>query len=202
VNEVKKLKDAAARDRFFTELAQKKAQTAGASGLALVLWKSPPRAEVVVGPQTPEEKFTLADRDALRRKLNSRHLPGKPDATLLEGLDLVRETLDKAGQPMIWPWVLAIVLGVLGVWLVIGLLRGRGAAPVPQGPAGGAPLGPGGLWIGQSPFARPSQAAAPDHAEPPAPPPAENPAPADSVKDQGELADPDSWHPHDGRSSP
>ena len=162
--------DSVARGRFFADLAQKQAREAGAKGIYVWISKSPPRAEVVLGPEVAEDRFTPKDAEQLRDRLTGRRFEKQPDRELLRAVSFVHETLDAAGRPMVWPWVLGIIGAVLAVWVVVGLLRSRDQAPGPVGEVSSARVtsgllggmfgAAGGLWIHQMLFGQPKAPAA------------------------------------------
>lgn len=136
--EFKKLRDAAARNRFFTDLAAGKAREAGAAGVYVIVWKAPRRAEVVVGTEVSEEVLTARERERVRDLLSSRRFERNPDTDLLRAITAVQESLEAPIRAAIWPWVLGLILGILAVWFALAYLRrdqpaGPGAAPAGSG---------------------------------------------------------------------
>jgi hypothetical protein len=183
-----------ARDRLFTELAEKQASALGADGIYVWILKSPPRVEVVVGPKVPAEAFGPRNRERLRDELTPRFGRSPGDRHLRDSLAYVQGTLDSAGRPVVWPWALGIIGVVLALWLVIGLLRSReqqagsqteqaSSARITGGLLGGMFGTSGGLWIYQSLFARGGPPA--DGAAPAPPPPIE--APEENSGDAGSV---------------
>jgi hypothetical protein len=126
----------------------------------------------------------------------------KYDVELPRALTYVADTLDGATRPAIWPWVLGIMLAVLGIWLVIALLRPREpeaeATPAPHGQVASAMPGgmlgaAGGLGIYQSLLDKKHRPA-----ENPSVP--ENPTTTAPVEDHGDYSGPEDANPADSHA--
>ena len=108
----------------FAELARKQAEESGARGIYVWMSKSPSRVEVVMMPGAAEEKFTPRSQKYIRDLL-ARRFELSRDRQLLRAVAYVEDTLDYAGRPVVWPWVLGLVAVVLAGWGGLLLLRAR-----------------------------------------------------------------------------
>jgi hypothetical protein len=199
-NEYKKLRDVLAKDRFFNELAEKQARERGADGVYIWISKQPWHVEVRTGPEVPEELFSSRNRRHLRDQLTQKRVEKHPDQELLGAVGYVRDTVDWAQRPSVWPPLLGIIAAVLAGWVVVGLLRGRerpGEAAetsghrICNGLIGGLFSTAGGLWLYQFFFHKRHPALpAPVTAAPPPLPVPENPSEGDGVHEEGNIAAP------------
>jgi hypothetical protein len=90
------LKDDAAKDRFFVELAQKRSQELGVNGLYIVIYKKPRRFETYVDADSGKV-FTEAKRKALFNKFAASVKAKNMDDALLAVLEEVETDL-KGGK--------------------------------------------------------------------------------------------------------
>jgi uncharacterized membrane protein YgcG len=86
-----KLEDAKAKDKFFADLLQERAKTAGAGGVQVLICKDPQRIQVGVAADTVK-KFPASERDLLRNLLVER-FPKDADKSLLEAVSFIQGTL-------------------------------------------------------------------------------------------------------------
>jgi uncharacterized membrane protein YgcG len=126
------------RALFFASWAQQRAEEAGVNGAYVLICAEPRHVQVYVSPDT-RTAFPDKDRDQLRKAL-SRKLGRKAyDDALLDTVDFARDRLDPshaAAARAGWWWVLWVIVGIVGVWLVVGLIRsvlGLGAAASSSG---------------------------------------------------------------------
>lgn len=147
------------------EYARQRARERRVNGVFILACRDPKDIEVEVGEETRRKAFTLDDTNRLYDILKKDFSKGKFDDGLIEGLNYVRDTMDKnlasgsaapapapagpnnhRGGPMHagtnWLGLLCPILIVIGVvWLVIGLIRAFTSRPS-YGPGPGGP-GPG-----------------------------------------------------------
>jgi hypothetical protein len=136
------------REEFFLHWANERARARGVDGVYVLLCKSPTTTEVVLGPDTDDRVFPERDRARLARTLVLHGWRKNYDAELLDAVALVRSAIGhnlRTGGPQgasqTWLWAGGIIVGLLLVWVVLGLLRaalslrGRPA----QAPAAGVP---------------------------------------------------------------
>jgi uncharacterized protein len=159
------------RNRYFQKLAEGRAADSGISGVYVLICKAPGHVQVEVGDQTRKKAFTTANVRELNKILLSNFKNKKNDEGLLQGVRYVREAMDRnlghatgktnppptekapSGEPekaspgwfaSPWGWICIGLVGLVVLWVVIGLFRmasGAGRRPVEYGP-GGAYGGP------------------------------------------------------------
>lgn len=155
------LADKPAVNRMFEEWTVKQAKQLRVNGVYILLSKEPAHLQVVVGNETQHNAFTLKDRDALASLMLARLRTKQNDQALLEGVNFVFNTMaghatarsqpgptvgatsmpaarSEAGPP--WGTILTVVLGLVVVWMVIGLFRSMssgGGVGAGAGPASG-----------------------------------------------------------------
>jgi len=142
------------RNQFFARWAQERAEAAGVNGVYVLICADPHHVQVFVSPEA-REALPNKDRERLRKALAIK-LGRKPyDDALLDTVAFVRDRLDPihaAEARSNWWWVLWLILGIVGVWLVVGLVRsllGSGATQTPgAGPGGGLLAGMFGATAG------------------------------------------------------
>jgi len=174
-------------DESVTRWAKERAQAAGEYDVYLLICKEPLRVRVVAR----EEAFSLKEARELRDRIERGLEKTKDfDAALLSGIEFLRGTLDAKLHPpqshsaVGWLWILGIIGGILGLWLVVGLIRAKLDA---RGCGAGGHFLPclfGGMfgmatghWIYESLFS--TRTAPPTEAHPNPPGPPEIPAAAD-----------------------
>ena len=152
------LQDRAAQNRLFEQWALRQARQLRVNGVYILISKEPAHLQVLVGNETQKSLFQLSDRDALVSAMRAKLRDRKNDAALLEGIGLIATTMkthvstpsravarakqteamaDEAPSP--WNWVIAAVLGMIVVWIVIGIFRAmsnRGSSPDMAGGGG------------------------------------------------------------------
>ncbi len=154
--------DKTALGRLFEEWTVKQARLEGINGVYILIVKTPPHLQVVVGNDTQKRAFTLHDRDTLVSMMLVKLRAKQNDEALLDGVSFVSSTMrahtggltsgithtngmrhdsrSSAG------WILPLVIGLLVVWVVVGIIRslfgGRGVSSNPMSP--GSPMSGGG----------------------------------------------------------
>jgi hypothetical protein len=84
----------AAKNKFFFNLAAKRAQKAGAKGIYVLITLEPKRVEVIAdGPTRKGGFFTGDDCNALAPKIGAKLKADERDAALLDAVAFVRQTL-------------------------------------------------------------------------------------------------------------
>jgi uncharacterized membrane protein YgcG len=152
------------RNRFFAEWAQERAEVSGVNGVYVLICAEPRHVQVFVSPDA-REAFPDKDREKLRKSLSGKLGRKAYDDALLDAVESVRDRLDPshvAAARANWWWVLWVILGIVGVWLVVGLVRsllGSSAGQTPgAGPGGGILAGmfgaSAGSWIYHALFRR------------------------------------------------
>lgn len=112
---------------FALELAEKEGRT----GIYVLISDDPHQRHsvVVLHPQEVGDLISMADVNALRLLFSSRRLQKQStaDLTLAEGVEKVQYLLyTRSTETNIsWPLIGAVACGLLGLWLLLGLLRMR-----------------------------------------------------------------------------
>lgn len=165
-------------DEAISKWARERAQAAGSCDVYLLICREPLRVRVVVCAAA-EEKFSVEDGRVLRDRIE-RDLEKKKDfdAALLAGVTYLRGALDAkvhpaASQSFGWVWILGSIVGILGLWLAVGLVRSKLDK---RGPGQAGPFLPtlfGGMfgmaaghWIYESLFGNRAAPPAEPHPEP------------------------------------
>lgn len=91
------LKDKAARDTFFEEWAKDRAHEAEVNGIYVLICKTPPHLQVLVGNETQKRAFTRKDRDELAKILTGKFHDKDYDGGLAKAVDFVAERLKANG---------------------------------------------------------------------------------------------------------
>ena len=165
--------DRSERGRFFEEWARERARQEGVNGVYVLICKEPGHVQVEVGNETRQRAFTVEDRDRLRDILVKAFKAKEYDQGLLDGVEYVRDTVQKnlgergrarAGVPApggegpafpggprpgfaLGPWVLGLLcLGVVGLLVLLAVVGWLSRPRGGYGPGGYAPGGsaPGG----------------------------------------------------------
>jgi hypothetical protein len=120
----------ATREDFFARWADERARAEGVDGVYVLMCKSPPWTQVSLGPVTDDSLFPESDRQRLAEMLANRWSSRHYDQELLDAIGFVRirvnNNLNNPSPPqdswngLVLVW---IILGILGMWLVIGVLR-------------------------------------------------------------------------------
>jgi hypothetical protein len=118
------------RDDFFLGWAAERARARAVDGVYVLLCKSPPTTEVVLGPDTEDRVFPERDRARLARTLTLHGWRKNYDTELVDAVALTRSALRhnlRTGGPQdasqTWLWAGGVIGGLLLVWVLIGLLR-------------------------------------------------------------------------------
>jgi hypothetical protein len=186
-----------AQDQLIAQWAAERAAAAGPASVSVVIYKEPRQVHVIVGEDTQQRAFTASDGNALRQLLVKSLGQGltrraDPSRGLLDGVAYIHDEMDSnLDESVNWKLIVGAVALILGLWLVIGVARWRGAKPAGEQGSGSAAATPAdapsaglfgggaGGWVFRSLFGGSSgQAAAapeppPTHAEagdPPAEP--------------------------------
>ena len=80
---------------FFSQWARQRARELGINGIYMLICKSPAHVQVEIGNDTRKKAFTEEDRARLVKILLSRFNAKEYDEGLLEGVRLVRDTVDR-----------------------------------------------------------------------------------------------------------
>jgi hypothetical protein len=170
------------REDFFLGWADERARARGVGGVFVLICKSPPTTQVILGPDTDDRVFPERDRARLARELTLHGWRKNYDPELLNAVALVRSALHHnlhGGGPQdagrTWLWAGGVIGGLLLVWVIMGLLRtavrvrSRDVPAEAAAPVGGHPFVSGmlggmfgaraGHWISDSLFG-PGRAAA------------------------------------------
>lgn len=150
----KKELDQLGKEEFFRRWARERAKQLDENGVYLLLCKSPGRVEFMIGTDTQKRAFTTSDMRALLKTIKP-HLDEKTvegnDKALAEVVERVTGAyLDHekpaANKPFARPerqgngiggWICLGLCVLLGVWLLVGLMRGL---------SGGGGYGGGGFF--------------------------------------------------------
>jgi hypothetical protein len=136
--------------KFFDQWARERAKAAGVDGVAVLVCVDPPHVRVTAWPESADEVFPEDRRERLRKLLAqrlrvgqprswlphwlTRARPGDPDEALLDAVAQVRAALREAHPQVEGPAdpmaesrfaVGALVLGVVGAWVVLVVVRRR-----------------------------------------------------------------------------
>jgi hypothetical protein len=113
----------------FQAFAAKEAQEAGLHGIILLISNDPSfrKAIVAVNPKDLEVRFTDFDCEQVRRVLASSPSGTKPNEILLDAIEKVRSTVMNRSEAtsISWPLIGAIIAGLVGLWLLLGVIRMR-----------------------------------------------------------------------------
>ncbi len=152
--------------RFFANWARNRYEREGVEGILVLITREPRHLYVETGKRTEQKAFTAENRDRLVDTFMSNFKKGEFDKGLLEGVEYVRETLDRnigkaaaggagAAAPGrgekhvgfgreggmegmgIMGWVCIGLVVLLGLWLIVGLIRAFSGAGRPVGGPGG-----------------------------------------------------------------
>jgi hypothetical protein len=121
-------------NRFLADWARDRARDEGVDGIYVVVCTQPRAVIVVVYPPAQEQNCSPGDCNQLRRQLAYHLGRSGPDQALLDGVSEARALLEgrrreNAAPPTNLFLVGGIIAGVLGFWVVLGLmLRSLGAA--------------------------------------------------------------------------
>lgn len=150
------------QDRYFSDLAIKRAKERKVDGVYILINRSPPNLQVKVASKTLPY-FKQTDARELRDKLVAHFDKKNSDEGLVQGLEFVQAKLTENPPPAqastsgssaspaaentgsgffsgIWGYICIGVVVLLVIWLIIGLIR---AFTAPAGGYGGAGGGPG-----------------------------------------------------------
>jgi uncharacterized protein len=144
------LKKARAMDRsasyaYFHKWANERRQAEGIDGIYIVYCQDPSGMGIAAAADLEERLFTERDQAELYKKLNPTDLAVQikwlhrdRNEHLLSGLRFIDATLRKRTEEGAFNWwlVLWVLLGALGLWLALGLLRARAGKPQPVGGTG------------------------------------------------------------------
>jgi uncharacterized protein len=154
----------AQENAFFSQWARDRARDAGLNGIYVLITKSPKRVQVEIGNDTQKRAFPRHNRDELRDMLVTGFRTQQYDKSLLDAVQYVHRTLrqnlgalstipgaDRApvrhapavAQGANVSWIIWLIVGVGGIWLLFAILRGIGHAIGGGGPRYGGGPGPG-----------------------------------------------------------
>lgn len=161
--------------QFQAAWTKKQAESAGIDGVYVLICKDPVYVGIAVAPEA-QEAFTESDRKRLYQLL-SRRLGGKQnDQALAAAVKLVRDACQtnlhtKKNTAFSWVWLGGTIVGLLGLWMVLGLVQGMVAVrrPLPDDAATRRKVGGGfipglvggmfgaaaGSWLYQALFVEP-----------------------------------------------
>ena len=120
---------------FFAMWADERAVAAGVEGIYILICREPRHVEIVARGDIAQATFDRRTRDSLRRNLE-RNLQRRWPEALDQTVASVRERLSSREERANlggWGWILAVIGGILGAWLLIALVRrvqgGKAVAP-------------------------------------------------------------------------
>jgi hypothetical protein len=118
-------------NKFFPMWAEERALAAGGDGLYVLVCNSPRHIEVMAGTDA-QTLFDKRARDKVRKALSNK-LERKREEALQDAVAAVRNHLaskEEASKRGGWLWLVWVMLGILGVWLVTAVVRRfRGEKP-------------------------------------------------------------------------
>lgn len=161
------------KEKFFRDWAAQRAQSEADKGIYILICKEPGHVEALVDRASRQKVFTFSDRDRLVRTMLEAFRDKKFDTGLLEGVQLIADTVranggqpapttqpahsapvptndgrGQSGQGSMMGWVCLGVAVLGGLWLVFAAVRALTGAsrspPAGYGPPGGYPQGAGG----------------------------------------------------------
>jgi uncharacterized membrane protein YgcG len=110
---------------FFDLWAEERALSADVDGVYVLICTDPRHVEVYVRGDTAEKAFDKHTREQLRRLLAQRIANPKSDV-LRDSLTFVQDRLERSEREAKrggWAWVVAVMLAIVGVWLVVVVVR-------------------------------------------------------------------------------
>jgi hypothetical protein len=113
------------QSRFFALWAEERALAAGVDGVYVLICNAPRHIQVYVSPDS-REVFSTRTQDRLRKTLDRKFTRRDFYGGLADGVTLVREQLEESlAEPKRsdWVWIVWVILGTLGLWMVIALVR-------------------------------------------------------------------------------
>ena len=149
------LTDRTARNKLFEQWAVKQAKQEKVNGVYILLSRDPAHIQIVVGNETRDKAFTLKDRDNLASLMLGKLRCKQNDDALSAGVDFVLTTMASHSVPSNssksvsissakngqaentnwWVWIAVAVIGIGGIWLIMGIVRavlgGRAASAAP-----------------------------------------------------------------------
>ncbi|HMF14003.1 MAG TPA: TPM domain-containing protein [Gemmataceae bacterium] len=132
-------------EKFFQLWAEERALAAGVDGVYVLICNSPRHVEVLVG-DSADKLVDKRARVGVRRTLEQKLARQGPEA-IREAVGIVQERLDRQARDAksgSWAWVVALVLAVVGAWLLVSLVRrmrgGKSVTP-PEVVSSGAQAG-------------------------------------------------------------
>jgi hypothetical protein len=163
-------KDIPARDRFFTQFAEKRFADMRENGVYVLIVDNPKILRVVVGNNTlASGYFTKANQKALNDLLIEKLKRDDHDGALLSGVNYVYDTMaahhttksprksevvpvghvdEGGGNRMNWSPIITVVLVVLGVWILFAVVRALFRTAAGGGGYGAPGMGYGGPGYG------------------------------------------------------
>ena len=149
-----------ALNRLCEQWAERQARQQRVNGVFILLVKSPPHLQILVGNETQRGAFTIKDRDALVSLMLAKLRNKQNDDALLEGVNFVNATMrshlpdrgrtaatgGRVETPGSSHWILTALLVGLGVWVVLRIVRAvfAGSGGGGGGSYAGGPMVPGG----------------------------------------------------------
>jgi uncharacterized protein len=123
-----KIRNSRDAKHYFAVWAAQRAKDLRVVGLYVLICRHPGHVEVIAWPKEYEGEYNSGDCERLRRTFVNHKPKGDNNKALLALVDEVRRLVDeKQAPPSPFPWtmVLSIVLGILGIWLLLALVRMR-----------------------------------------------------------------------------
>lgn len=119
----------------FKQFALEQAQKEGRDGIYALISTAPKHKLAVVVVTSPEVEKLFREPEQIRRIFATSRLDTNPDAPLKEAVDKVEYLLfTRSDETTIgWPLIGAIACGLIGVWLLLGLIRMKLTQPQPGG---------------------------------------------------------------------
>ncbi len=125
---IERLKRARNAHRAFTEYAEERAQSTEVQGVFVLISTMPDHQfiGVVVRPEQFQQQFGNHQREHLRKLLAGK-LKKYPDEALLKAVEMVRDTVRASRKESAawagWMTIVALIGGLLALWMLLGLLR-------------------------------------------------------------------------------
>jgi hypothetical protein len=120
---------------FFDLWAEERAFSANVDGVYILICAAPRHVEVYVHGDSAEKAFDKHSSEQLRKTLAHR-IANHPYDAVRDALAFVQERLDRTERDAKrggWSWVVAVMLAIVGVWLVVVVVRrfqgGKTVAP-------------------------------------------------------------------------
>ncbi len=122
------------RTKFFILWADERALMAGASGVYILICLEPRHVEISMGDQI-NDLLSQSSRQSLHRSLHHK-FDRHPDEGLIDAVQTIELRLNRAESAAKrgnWAWVVGVIAGIVGLWLIGVIIQrfrsGRAATP-------------------------------------------------------------------------